>query len=263
MYYDDSSITPEDVEDGSYFDAAHKWYSDLYHMPIAERSFYIIIITLALINFWYGFQSFTGIFPLSVPVPFVTYSNDAWNDLPRAERIAKDPLEDKNDGVKRFLLQSYIVNREAYDLPKYELRYRNIASQSTKIVFDKYKENMDAKNIYSPYSLYTNRFRRDVALQSYAVQKVDEGTSYDATVVFYATVVSLFDGTEIKRSKFQANVKFQYVNFEVDQSLDEYVWIAKLLHLTGDTIRISGEEKRKIVPMKFIVSGYTVKELLE
>ncbi len=263
MFHDDPPLTAQDVESGAYFQKARQWYSDVHHYTIAERSYYIIIITFAVINFIFAMQSFMGIFPLSVKVPFLTYSEDAWVDQPTGVMIAKSPLEGKNDAVLRYLLESYVTNREAYDLDRYELRYRNIASQSTSGVFDKYKESMDASNLYSPYRIYTNRFKRSIKIvPEESRNERNAGKDSHAHVVFFASVVNLFDGQEVKHSKFQVDIDYQYANFEIDQSLESYVWIARLLHLTGETIKASGE-KRKVVPMKFVVSGYNVREMLE
>lgn len=260
MFDDDAPLTNADIENGTYIRRARQWYSDVYHVPIAERSFYIIVIVLALINSSIAIQSFLSIFPINVKVPFLTYTNDAWTDLPIAKKLAESAHEDKNFAVMRHLVKAYVVNRESYDIENYELRYRNIASQSTKSVFDKYKENMDASNLYSPYRIYTNRFRRNVSIVSIDFQS--SANDYTSKIVFYASVVNVFDGKETKRSKFLADINYQYSEFNVDQSLDENVWIARLLGLTGESIKASGE-KRKITPMKFVVSGYEVRELLE
>lgn len=263
MFHDDAPVTAEDIESGAYFKKARRWYSDVYHFPIAERSFYIVLILLALITSALGVQSFFSMFPLSVRVPFLVSSEDAWTDQPVAVKIALTPYEVKNQAVRRFLLQSYVASREEYDLEHYELRYRSIASQSTSAVFEKYKEEMDASNLYSPYRIYTNRFRRNVTVNPESISyEIEKGKEAHAKVIFYSAVLSVLDGRVIKRSKYQADITFQYSDFSVDQSLDSHVEIARLLGLTGESIRASGE-KRKVVPMKFVVSGYNVREMLE
>lgn len=261
MFHDDDPITPEEVADGTYFRKARQWYSDIHHYPITQRSYFFIIITLSLFISAYGVSAFYGVFPLTVKVPFLVYSEDAWVDLPIAKKITQDPYEDKNDAVMRFMLEDYVVNRESYDLDHYELRYRNIASESTRGVFDKYKANMDATNLYSPYRIYTNRFKRVVNLLTYNVNK-DAGHDSTVRITFYATVVNVFDGQEVKRSKYQVDMRYHYDPFKIDQRLDSYVWIANFLGLTEEGIKASGE-KRKVTPMRFIVSDYQVKEMLE
>ena len=56
-----------DVDSGSYFNLARNWYSELYHTPIAQRSYYIVIILLSVVNMYFAVKSFLGVFPIDVP----------------------------------------------------------------------------------------------------------------------------------------------------------------------------------------------------
>ena len=256
----EKAMISADLESGSYYSDSRKWYSEIFHTPIAQRSYYIIVILLALINSYFGVQSFLGVFPLSHIVPFAIYSNNVWEDIPRIRRISTKSSENKGVAVMKFLLASYVENRESYDLPQFELRYRNIWSQSTKEVFEEFKKQIDASNPYSFYQLYTNRSRRAIYVES---MDFESGKNeYVAHVVYTASVLSLSNNDEIGHSKWRADLTYKYTNFWVDQSLDTNNKMAKLFGLTGDSVRTSGE-KRKVIPMTFIVSDYKVKELLE
>jgi type IV secretory pathway component VirB8 len=248
------------VDDGSYYAAARTWYSELFHTPIAERSYYVIVIFLAIVNGYFAINSFMEVFPISPRIPFVTYTNDIWEDLPYIKRIASDQSEDKNVAVMKFLLGSYVENRESYDLRLYELRYRNIWSQSTAGVFEQYKTQMDASNSSSFYRLYTNKEKRVINVLSTNYTRTP-GIS-EAHVIFDAAIVSLADSQQVRHSKWRADITYKYTDFEVDQSLDKDVWVAHVLGLTGKAAGDSGE-RRKMVPMTFMVSNYQVKELLE
>lgn len=261
MFDDDEPLTAERVEDGTYFLKAREWYSTLYHYPMTERVYYVILIFISLVTTWFSFDSFNSIFPLSVKVPFLVYSNDAFVDNPVAKLITNDPREDKNVAVMRYMIEDYVVNRESYDLDHYEFRYRNIAAESSRDVFEKYKDSMDATNLYSPYRVFTSRFKRIIELTNFSFD-IGDGRNSKSSVEYYASIVNVFDGQEVKRTKHRATLVFHYDRFSVDQSLDAFVWVAHFLGLTGDTIKASGD-KRKVIPMKFIVSGYESKELLE
>ncbi len=257
---DDKESLAANVESGTYFIAARQWYSELFHTPIAQRSYYIIIILLSIVNGYYAVMSFLGVFPIRVPVPFITFSSNIWEDIPHIKRITNKAAEDKNVAVMKFLLSSYVENRESYDLPLFELRYRNIWSQSAKNVFDEYKKQIDASNPYSFYQLYTNRSRRVIDIHSLDYEQGRD--EFQAHVTFGATVVSLSNNEDTGYSKWRADISYKYTDFMVDQSLDYNNKVARFFGLTGDSLRASGE-KRKVVPMTFIVSDYKVKELLE
>lgn len=250
----------KDIVDGVYFAAGRQWYSELFHTPMAQRSYYIIIIFLALVNVNLAIQSFLGVFPIRRPVPFVTTSNNLWEEIPRIKRITNDETENKNVAVMKFLIKSYVQSREVYDLPFFELRYRNIWSQSTKDVFEDYKKQIDASNPYSFYQLYTNRAKRAIDIDALDYER--DRNEFQAHVVFDASVVSLSNNEEIGHSRWRADITYKYTDFVVDQSLESTSSIARFFGLTGDSLKASGE-KRKVVPMTFIVSDYKVKELLE
>lgn len=256
----DSKSATDDIGSGVYFATSRQWYSELFHTPIAQRSYYLIVIFLALLNGYFAVISFLEVFPIRVVVPFVTYSSNLWEDIPRIQHITNDGSEDKNVSVMKFLITSYVKNRESYDLPLFELRYRNIWSQSTKDVFEEYKKQIDASNPYSFYQLYTNRSRRLVEIDSLDYERTKD--EFQAHVTFEAVVISLSNNEEVGHSRWRADVSYKYTNFVVDQSLDASNSVAKFFGLTGDSLRASGE-KRKVVSMTFIVSDYKVKELLE
>jgi len=249
-----------DVESGAYFTASRQWYGDIFHSPISERSYYIIVILLALINMIFAVHSFFGVFPVVVPAPFITMSDDYINDLPHIRRLALSEYEDKNVAVMRFLIASYVMNRESWDIPSYEMRYRNIASQSADSVFQDYEKLTDISNPYSFYRLYTNQYKRVIDIESLAIDNGHESTM--AHIVFTALLVPVDNTQPVSRSRWQANMQFKYTDFSVDQSLDIRNRVARFFGLTGDALKDS-RERRKVVPMKFVVSDYKVKELLE
>jgi len=258
----DTQLITNEVESGTYFSLARSWYSELFHTPIAQRSYYIVIILLSLVNVYFAITSFLGVFPIDVPVPFITFSNDLVEDIPRIGPISNDLTEDKNVSVMKYFIKSYVIGRESYDLSRFELRYRNIWSQSTKDVFEQYKKQIDASNPYSFYRLYTNQSRRLVEIVSLKYQHTKGKGLSHAQLVIECPVISLSTGKEESTSTWRVELTYNYTDFWVDQSLDSDNPIARFFGLTGSSLRASGE-RRKVVPMTFIVSDYTVKELLE
>jgi type IV secretory pathway component VirB8 len=258
----------EEIETGSYYIAARKWYSELYHTPIAERSFYIVMILLCIVNMYFSLIAFIAVFPIKPMIPFVTYSDDVFEDLPRIKKISTEENEDRNVAVMKFLVEGYLKNRESYDLKQYEQLYRNIWSQSTKEVFDAYKKDMDPTNPYSPYRLYTNKDRRfvDIISENYDHDPANPSKPSKAEIIFETSVINIATNHEIDHARWRADITYKYTNYIVDQSLDHYNEVAHMLnhfiYLTPNSLRRSGD-KRRIVPMTFIVSDYQVKELLE
>jgi len=256
----DTEAVAKDIEDGTYFVAARRWYSDLFHTPIAERSYYLIVICLAIINSYYGIASFSRIFPLKPVVPFVIYSQDIYEDMPHIVPLTSSSRDDVNAAVMSFMIKNYVINRESYDLSLYELRYRNIMSQSTDAVFAHYRDLMDASNPYSPYRLYTNKAKQIVNILSFTYERHPQMSH--AQVVFEDSVVSLDSNEEIGHTRWRADITFDYTDFVVNQQLAEHSAVAEFFGLTPSTAKDSGDN-RDVIPMAFTVSDYQTKELLE
>jgi len=250
-----------EIENGTYYRKARDWYSELFHRPISDRSFYILVILLAVIDMYLAIDSFSAIFPISPPTFFTTYSDDVFVDLPIIKKLSDSEKEDKNTAVMQFFIVNYLKSREEYDLPKYEFRYRNIWSNSDKRVFDEYKTQIDANNVASPYHRYSNNAKKIVKEITLLNHSKNKDLSH-ATVIFRTSVISLANEKEIANVKMQVEMDYKYSDFEVDQSLDTSNPIAILFGLTGNRIKGS-DEKRKVKPMSFTVYDYKAKELLE
>ncbi|HEU5047223.1 MAG TPA: VirB8/TrbF family protein [Rickettsiales bacterium] len=250
----------QSIEDGTYYAAARGWYSELFHSPIGQRSFYVIILVLAVLNLYFAFFAFTGIFPLSPRVPFPLYSQDVFNNIANIKRLASSSTEDRNAVVMKYMLSSYVANRESYDLKQYELRYRNIWSESTPAVFKEYSYSVSASNPLSYYRQYADLAKRTVQIQSIAYDQGPQPSH--ARIVFDALVVSTVNGKEVRHTKWEADITYQYKGFKVSQALRTKNAMASFFGLTGKALKGSGEEQ-DVTPMSFIVSDYQLKELLE
>ncbi len=254
-----NSLT-DSIEDGSYYVAAHRWYSDIFHAPIAERSYYIIVLLLACLNVYYSGSAFMSMFPLNAPAAFNISVGDIWTEYPRIQKLARSSSEDKNVALMRYLIENYITNRESYDLRSYEFRYRNIWSTSSAQVFDTYKTLVDPSNPLSLYHQYTDLANRTVEIVSMDYDRKPEIAH--AHVVFRTHVTSVVTMRELRQAKWEADLSYKYTDFKVDQKLNTHNSIAALLGLTGKGAKGSGE-KRGVTPMTFMVTDYQVKEMLE
>lgn len=248
------------VEDGSYYKNARNWYSDIFHNPIAERSYYIITTILSLICFYCSVEALIRLHPISPTVALTIYSDDIWDNIPRIKKLAESSEEDKNAAVEKYMISDYVMKHESYDLPKYEFRYRNVWSHSTPAVFEQYKQNIDANNPSSPYRQFADQEVRNINIRS--IQYTEGPQTSHAEVIFDASIVSTETKKEIQSTLWKADITYQYTDFYVEDAAGgSKKPHTSLLGLTEDATKGSGE-KKEITPMTFIVSDYKVKELL-
>ncbi len=248
------------IEDGTYYIAARKWYSDIFHSPIAERSYYIVIVALSVVTLYFATSALIRISPLRPRIPFPVYVDDVWDNIPRIKRLAASPEEDRNIAVMKYMLGDYVTTREAYNLPQYESRYRHIWNYSTPQVFDIYKREIDAVNPLSPYHQYTDLANRVIDIDSIEFERGTEISH--AKVIYEASVVSVVTKKTVQHTKWRADITYTYTDFKFSEPGDAQNHDPKFLGLTEGDTKGSGEGK-EFVPMTFIVSDYQRKELLE
>jgi type IV secretory pathway component VirB8 len=249
----DTASVATKVEQGTYFAEAKKWYTLLYHMPIAERSFYIIIIAMGVLTAFICIRAFISIFPIAPSVPFVTMTYDVINDVPSMRRIRSSLDEDRNQAILRYYLTDYITRREsyAYDPSMLERNFYNIRSASTPDVFKAYRAWYDASNPASPFNLYGSQATRKIAI---ARMNVSNG---HANVIFTETVTTV-SGTTARQ--WVADIVFKYTPYSVEQDIEElsmfnFFGIALDVYQHPEKYRQKGSFN--ITPMTFMVTAYS------
>lgn len=247
------------VKDGNYYKTARSWYSDVYHAPIAERSYYIITVTLALICLYCSLAALLRLYPINAPVSLTIYSGDIWEERPRIQKLADSPKEDKNVAVMRYMITDYVKKYESYNLPEYKFRYLNVWSHSSPSVFDEYKNEIDANNPASPYRQFTDQAVREIDIRSlhYDISQ----RPFHAEVTFTASIVDNATRKETQNTSWRAYITYDYTSFDVGGNAGGKKPHSPFLGLTGEVTKGSGETK-DIIPMTFTVSEYKVKELM-
>ncbi len=254
----DTESVAQRMEQGAYFPEARAWYSVVYHMPIAERSLFIVIIALALLSAVTCTRAFFTIFPLSKRIPFVVISQDIMEDLPVMRRLRRSNSEDRNLAVLRYFLTSYVERRESYvyDPTALQLSFYNIRSQSTPEVFAAYSNWYDATNPGSPFNLYGNQKVRTVAVDNVRMNNSNKDVGR-AQVTFTETVVG---DAPSKTRQWLADLTYHYTPFTVRQDIEE-LSMMNFFGIALDVYRHPDQYHKKeafdITPMTFTVTAYS------
>lgn len=224
----DSEEIAQDLRKGTYFEQARQWYGMIYHAPMAERSFFIVVTLTALLTTFFGIMGFMGLFPLQPAKPFYIPTQEA-TLVPTIVPLAEE-TEDPNVALQHFLLSRYVTAREEYD-PRTKASYaRFVRRQSAPDVTAAYDRQTSQSNPYSPSALYEDRLVRHIRITSLTIPPVP-GENRKARIEFEATVGNR-DQSETTR--WYADVAFRYTGISIDQRTEE------------------------ITPMTFVVTGYEV-----
>lgn len=258
----DTQSVAEKAQQGTYYEESRAWYAQIYHAPLIERSYFIIIILIAFITVIASVNSFISVFPLAPAIPFVVKSDDVFEEVPRMERLAVQG-SDRNMAVAQYLIKNYILRRESYvyDPAALERNYNNVRSQSSQKVLDEYRSGFDAKNPGSPFNLYANHTRRRVDLTGLSIEKQSQDT--------YRARATFTERLEGKRKtvtpEWFADITFNYTYYEVEQdikdlSLFNFFSIALDVYFNHD--KYHEKKKFKVTPMTFVVNQYSTQPKL-
>jgi type IV secretory pathway component VirB8 len=228
---DDYQEIAEKIRSGEYFQEARQIYDMAVHDPMSERYWFLLITGLSLLIALIAFFAMQSLYPLQNSVPFIVNSNDIVDDLPRISPMDEGLKGDPSEALLRFMVRNYVAFRESYDIDTFDRNLNGIRSQSSQQVFDEFQQLTDPRNPESPITLYQRHSRRSIEIIS-SRRIADD--AFGVEVIYEATVESRSDR---KKSRWQANIAFQYNGVELD----------------GDT--------GKVKPVKFIVTQYRTKRL--
>lgn len=231
------------VEDGSYFLAARRWYSDIYVSVIPQRFFFVFLTVLAALTGLLALVAILRLMPLTPRVPFLYEAEDAYNQIPIIRPIKTYRTQDINDALRRFFLKEYVQQREGYSSASVTLRVNFVRNHSDKNTFARYGAYMDVRNPRSPVQelgIYSTKITR-VDAANVTLQPVATRNDYwQASIPFTVTV----NGQQTTRTtNYRADVTFFYKDLIVEQTKDN-----------------EDNEPFNITPMRFIVTDYKVRQ---
>lgn len=222
----------EKVRSGDYYREARQWYSAIYHAPLTDRCFFIVVTALAGINTLIALIALLSLLPISPEIPFVLTSKDYTRELPRITRLAEEE-EAATPALIRFFVKHYVTKRESYTIDTILGNINAVRAQSVEGVYNIFRRFVDPQNPKSPITLYERHTTRSIRVVSTQIDTRKE--PYTARVVFDATLTNLRGEST---SRFVADMTFRFNEVTIDQ------------------------ETSKVSPLRFLVTGYNVKEKL-
>ena len=152
-------------------------------------------------------------------------------DLPRMKSLVSHKGENPSEALLRFLVKNYVTMRESYDIETFDRNTNGLKQQSNKTVFAEFQNYISPGNPDSPIVIYQRHSKRSV--QIFATKRLED-QDYGMEVYFDVTVESR---TEVKKSRWQADIAFSYSGVALD------------------------ENEEKVKPISFVVTKYRTKRL--
>lgn len=223
----------EKIETGEYFREARRAYGDMYIEPLSDRYFLLVVMGFALVIMVIMLISWAMIYPLKPAVPFVYFSQDVTEELPRIKPLSNTLEEDPNLALKRYLVTQYVTLRENYNIDRLEENGRAVQQMSVPEVFDEWQKEMAPGNPESPIAQFQRHTIRKIRVTN--VRFLDDGS---ADVEYNALMENVSSG-DTKQIRMIANTAFRFTDVAVDQ------------------------ETGKATPLQFVVTGYHARRVQE
>ncbi len=237
----------ERLKDGTYYEEARKWYSEVYMSLISERVFYVILTTIAGLTFLLSLLALIRLLPIVPTEPLVIFQDDVAHKLPIIKKLAETG-ENPDVGLRRYFVEKYVEYRENYDRDKIASQARAVYNLSDKDTYDYYRRLIDVSNPRSPVVRYESRADRSIDVLRMQIEKDEtrEGGFYKADVYFVAYLNTFGN---IEESYWSADLEFEYVDAKVEQLQEE-----------GAEAVADEDKELKVIPMQFKVTSYNVRE---
>jgi len=206
----------DSIRSGEYFNQARKWYFILFSNPIAERSFYLLTLAVAVFTLLIAATSLVYILPVSEPYAFLLQNNHMDKTIPRIVRLRKDSSESQDVAMMRYFARTYVEQRETYSVDSFELSGKFMANYSDEATYRGYLQLMDTANPSSPRLLFADPWLKRF-IEPTSVQLNLDTQPYQALVRFNA---SIRGNNQTDVVSYTADLRFLYSPLQAVSELD-------------------------------------------
>lgn len=192
------------IRSGSYFEEARRWYQTLYIGPIAERTFFLIVASLAGLVALAGIISVLSLLPI-IERPALLIPNDRLSEVALGLKRMRTHYRPIDQAMQEFFVKQYVFMRESYDAVHYPKDYAFIHAHSDKPTFDAYANSYDTANPESPLVTLGERGQRLVRIHW---ADVNESSEPKVATVRFSTETIIGDAATIR--EWTATIGFYY-----------------------------------------------------
>lgn len=208
---DDSHKIAESIRSGRYFEDARAWYQAVYIGPISERTFFLIIATLAAATAFIAIISVFSLMPLvSRPAIIIPAQSSAEDVVPRLTNL-REKRQNAQEAVAQFFVLQYVAAWERYSAEMLQENALFVHAQSDEATYNAYLAQYDASNPQSPTVKLGHEGSVDISVQ--AVRMNFKGDGGTAEVDFTSETSS---GTTPEKTRWTATLKYRYTEMGID-----------------------------------------------
>lgn len=202
----DSKKIADSIRSGSYYGQARGWFQAVYINPVAERSFFLIIATLAAVVALFSIVSVVRLMPLTKREAILIYAPERADERQASLiPLAADKHEAVNPALSRFYVAQYVKARESFSATGFLPNAKFVRGQSDEVTYAAYAQSYNPSNPQSPLAPLVDGGLRRVNIHSIRMREVNGVTS--AEVKFTVTTLASQQETN---SEWTAKLDYLY-----------------------------------------------------
>lgn len=220
------------VDNGFYFKDSIKHYLLSYIAPRYQKTFLIFILLITIPVSYSLITEVSKLLPIKQPLPIVINAKDSTTYYPLIKTLRRnyDPeVISINDMVSRYLIESYISNRESYDFRSGDIndinnKLKYIRNNSSAKEYRNFKKSFDRENPSSPvryfgknsYSKVNISFVKFIRDKNKNLVKMAQNFLYfnlsKEAIIDYNIITYFGDKKTIKNKKVKISFTFSGIN---------------------------------------------------
>lgn len=210
----DSEQLAEAVRSGEYFEQSRAWYRTVYIGPISERSFYLVVVIIAVLIALMAALALKLFLPVTSRPGILIGNERLFDTMPRLVPL-RDKGSDMDRSLVKFFIANYVTKRESYAEGDYVSNYLFVRAQSDEATFAQYASVYNSANPNSPAAILGSNGQRVVTLQGF---ESDFNTPVATARVSFSTELQGIEGGS--RANWTAEIKYRYTPLVVTPTID-------------------------------------------
>lgn len=242
----------EEVESGEYFKDSLDWYMSRYVNPLVDRTIMIVVAIIATISLYALYQIINSAFPLVEEVPVVIRDYDMSRYRPMISEIRdrQDPeIRNSDEAVAKYLLLTYINDRESYDFRDSKVsdvnrKFNRVKNNSSYNEYNSFQEFMSRENADSPINNFGKNIYKTTEILSFKFMRDESKNGYEK-------IKWLFGAKIPSKAEIRFATKTHYINADGKKAVDTENYLARIDFTFGGLDR---DAKTGI--LNFVVNQY-------
>ena len=256
----------QEVSEGKFFKDAVQWYIFRYVSPISDRTFLFLGALLSFIICYIVFNIVMMSFPLVIRDPIIIKAKDQAKYIPKliplkpkSSMDSYDPdIRNIDEAVAKYLIKSYVKDREEFDFSKaliedVNIKFSRIKNSSSSAEFRNFQNFYSEDNLQSPIQNFGKNIFKTIEIYDFRYLRDKPGNYREQFLEYFSIQIP-------KKAEVRFNAKIHYVDENGEKKFVTEKFLSRVNFTLKPVTKIKESEDKKINPedkkLKFSIESY-------